>query len=126
MAEFRQNRPHRAEFHQHLPRLNNRTMVSPTHGSNRHLDAYVERVGIQCLVVREGKILLGQRRHSFGEGSWGLPGGQLEQGESIYQAATRELLEETGLLALQWRVAVLGDAVLENNFHIQIGLLIEN
>lgn len=44
-----------------------------------------------------GRILL-QRRGD--DGSWGIPGGALEPGETLEQAARRELLEETGLTAV--------------------------
>jgi 8-oxo-dGTP pyrophosphatase MutT (NUDIX family)/GNAT superfamily N-acetyltransferase len=43
-----------------------------------------------------GRVLL-QRRGD--DGSWGIPGGGLEPGESLEQAAARELMEETGLVA---------------------------
>jgi 8-oxo-dGTP pyrophosphatase MutT (NUDIX family) len=34
--------------------------------------------------------------------SWGFPGGSCELGESLFEAAQRELLEETGLTASSW------------------------
>jgi 8-oxo-dGTP diphosphatase len=37
------------------------------------------------------------RRKGTGEGSWGLPGGKQEFGESFRAAANREVLEETGI-----------------------------
>jgi 8-oxo-dGTP diphosphatase len=60
------------------------------------MDAVV-RVGIGVVVVQDGKVLLGQRKNSHGAGSWSLPGGHLEIGESFQECARREVFEETGL-----------------------------
>ncbi len=49
--------------------------------------------------VREGKVLLLERRRPPMLGYWVAPGGKLEPGESPYEAACRELHEETGLRA---------------------------
>jgi 8-oxo-dGTP diphosphatase len=57
------------------------------------------RVGVGVLVVREGRVLLGKRLGSHGAGTWALPGGHLEYGESPVLCGRRELLEETGLSA---------------------------
>ena len=45
-------------------------------------------------VLPDGRIVLIQRSDS---GKWGLPGGMIDWGEDIPNAASRELKEETGL-----------------------------
>ncbi|WP_338087742.1 NUDIX domain-containing protein [Nocardioides lijunqiniae] len=49
------------------------------------------------VLVRNGRRVLLQKRGD--DGSWGLPGGALNPGETLEQAARRELWEETGLVA---------------------------
>jgi ADP-ribose pyrophosphatase YjhB (NUDIX family) len=46
-------------------------------------------------IEREGGILL--VKQDYGSQYWSLPGGKMEPGESIDQAAIREVKEETGL-----------------------------
>ena len=57
------------------------------------------RVGIGVLVVKNNQILLGERINAHGSGTWCPPGGHLEFGESPQNCASRELEEETGLIA---------------------------
>lgn len=67
------------------------------------------RVGIGVLLLKDGKILLGKRKGSHGEGEWCFPGGHLEYGEYFEECARREVLEETGLDIQNVRFLFLGN-----------------
>ena len=54
-------------------------------------------VGVGAVVVRDGRALLVRRAHEPRKGEWSLPGGLLDLGESLADAARREVKEETGL-----------------------------
>lgn len=55
------------------------------------------QVGVGAIVVHEGRVLLVQRKQPPHAGQWAIPGGKQHWGESLQQAAERELLEETGI-----------------------------
>lgn len=44
------------------------------------------------------RVLVVQRGKPPGEGQWSVPGGKLERGETLAQAVSREVAEETGLV----------------------------
>lgn len=51
-----------------------------------------------CTIVQNrGRVLIVQEGKAAVNGRWNLPGGHLEMGEAIQDAARREVLEETGL-----------------------------
>lgn len=55
-------------------------------------------VGVGAVVLDNmNRILLIKRKNPPGAGKWSVPGGHLTLGESIYNAALRELHEETGI-----------------------------
>jgi 8-oxo-dGTP diphosphatase len=54
----------------------------------------MSQLGVNAAIVQEGKILLVKREDFH---VWCLPGGEVEEGESLPQAAMREAREETGL-----------------------------
>lgn len=55
-------------------------------------------VGVGLLVVKDGrKVLIGKRKSKHGQGEYGGIGGHLEYGETLEQAALRELAEECGM-----------------------------
>ena len=53
------------------------------------------------IVCRGDSVLLGMKKRGFGEGLWNGFGGKVEIGETIEEAARRELEEEAGLIAGQ-------------------------
>ncbi len=65
-------------------------------------EAPAKKARAATIIVRKGdKFLMGKTNK---DGSWTLPGGHIEDGESAHQGAIRELTEETGLKAqkLKW------------------------
>ena len=50
-------------------------------------------------VFRDGKVLIATRTKPPGAGVWSLPGGLVEAGETLEEAALRELHEEVGVEA---------------------------
>jgi 8-oxo-dGTP diphosphatase len=55
------------------------------------------QLAVSAAIFRDGKVLLVRRSRSPGKGFYSLPGGRVEFGESLHQALTREVDEETGL-----------------------------
>lgn len=60
--------------------------------------------GVVVVAQDEGRILVvRQYRYAVGEVLYELPAGKLEPGEDVLEAAKRELLEETGYTAEEWK-----------------------
>jgi len=54
-------------------------------------------VGVGTVTIKNGKILLVRRAFDPGAGKWSIPGGLVEVGEKLSEAAARETEEETGI-----------------------------
>ncbi len=66
---------------------------------------------VLAVVVRDRAVLLVRRANPPDAGLWGFPGGKIEGGETIAEAALRELREETGVAACADRVLTALDAI---------------
>lgn len=55
------------------------------------------QVGVGAIVFHNNKVLLIKRNQAPNAGQWAIPGGRVKLGESLQQAAEREILEETGI-----------------------------
>ena len=54
-------------------------------------------VGVGAIIIEDGRVLLVKRGHPPLAGEWSIPGGVLEVGETLREAAIREAREETCL-----------------------------
>lgn len=55
------------------------------------------QVAVGAIVVKDEKILLVKRNKAPHKDLWAIPGGSVELGETLQEAAEREVLEEIGL-----------------------------
>jgi 8-oxo-dGTP diphosphatase len=63
-----------------------------------------------AVLFRQDQVLLVRRANPPDAGRWGFPGGKVDLGESLEQAAIRELAEETGVAARAERIFTAVDA----------------
>ena len=65
---------------------------------------------VDIIILVKGKLVLIQRMNPPYQGQWALPGGFVDVGETVEDAATREAKEETGLdVELKGLVGVFSD-----------------
>ncbi|TDB96621.1 NUDIX domain-containing protein [Actinomadura sp. 7K534] len=67
-------------------------------GLHHELDQIIPTVGVGAMVLRDNRVMLGERKGSHGAGSYAWCGGGLEFGESLEEAVARELEQESGLV----------------------------
>ncbi len=60
-------------------------------------ERHLHRVAADILIARDGEVVLIRRGVEPFKGVWCLPGGHVEEGEQVREAAVREAREETGL-----------------------------
>ncbi|MBP2311220.1 NUDIX hydrolase [Azospirillum soli] len=68
-------------------------------------------VGVGVIVWRGERVLLVRRGRAPRLGQWSLPGGAQHVGETVFETAVREVLEETGLHVVPTEVVTVVDAI---------------
>ena len=71
-------------------------------------------VGVGAIIIEGDRVLLVKRAHPPIQGQWSIPGGVLEVGEMVREAAVRESREETGLLVKPGELLGVYDRILRD------------
>jgi 8-oxo-dGTP diphosphatase len=79
-------------------------------GIKRHYPAQPV-VGVGAVVFRGNEVLLVRRGQEPARGSWSLPGGLVELGETLAAAINRELAEETGLAVTLLGISAVAERI---------------
>ncbi|MFW6004950.1 MAG: NUDIX hydrolase [Desulfonatronovibrionaceae bacterium] len=69
------------------------------------------RPAVGAVVRHEGRLLLVKRAKPPARGQWAIPGGKIRGGETIQEAAQREVLEETGIVIEAGRPVLVFDLI---------------
>lgn len=70
-------------------------------------------VGVGTVVLKGDNVLLIRRGRPPKQGEWSIPGGRQEFGETVRDCARREVLEETGITADNFRLIDVVDLIRE-------------
>jgi ADP-ribose pyrophosphatase YjhB (NUDIX family) len=71
-------------------------------------------VGVGAVIIEDARVVLVKRAHPPLQAEWSIPGGVLEVGELVREAAVREAREETGLIVEAGELLGVYDRVLRN------------
>ena len=74
----------------------------------------VPLVGVGAIIIQNDRVVLVKRAHPPIQGQWSIPGGVLEVGELVREAAIREAREETGLIVQPADLLGVYDRILRN------------
>jgi 8-oxo-dGTP diphosphatase len=71
-------------------------------------------VGVGAIIIENSRVVLVKRAHPPLQAEWSIPGGVLEVGELVREAAIREAREETGLTVEPGELLGVYDRVLRD------------
>ena len=71
-------------------------------------------IGVGSIIIEDSRVVLVKRAHPPIQGQWSIPGGVLEVGELIREAAVREAHEETGLVVEPGELLGVFDRILHD------------
>ena len=71
-------------------------------------------IGVGAVIIEGPRVVLVKRAHPPLQAQWSIPGGVLEVGELVREAAVREAREETGLVVEVLELLGVYDRVLRN------------
>ena len=71
-------------------------------------------IGVGAIIIDGDRVLLVKRAHPPIQGQWSIPGGVLEVGEMVRDAAIREAREETGLIVEPGELLGVYDRILRD------------
>jgi 8-oxo-dGTP diphosphatase len=86
--------------------------------------------GFGVILFKDGKVLLGHRHEDpvkadsalNGAGTWTLPGGKLDFGESFEAGAAREVMEETGIEVKKVKVFCVNNDMVPTAHFVTLGM----
>jgi 8-oxo-dGTP diphosphatase/2-hydroxy-dATP diphosphatase len=96
---------------------------------NKHIEKR-RKILTLCLIHermpdKPERVLLGMKKRGFGAGRWNGFGGKLADGESIEQAARREIFEESGIVIDAAEDALDERGIIEFEFRNDSAVLLE-
>ena len=59
-------------------------------------------LGVPVILLKNNQVLLARRKNVYGEGLYGLPGGHVDEQESLEHCVIRELREEVGVVPTEY------------------------
>jgi len=71
-------------------------------------------IGVGSIIIEDDRVVLVKRAHPPIQGQWSIPGGVLEVGEFVREAAVREAQEETGLIVEPGELLGVFDRILRD------------